>query len=292
MKIVLFGKGGQLGREFERILPVLGEGIALDRQELDLCDLQSLKTTLNEPRPDLIVNASAYTDVDRAEEESELAMKINAAAPGVMAECSRQLGAAFIHYSTDYVFDGLGTTPYTERDRPNPLNVYGKSKLLGEENIEQSGEAYLILRTSWVYSLRGNSFVNKVLGWARKNSTLRVVDDQISSPTWARMLAGLTSLLVAGHRADLYETIRARRGIYHLAGSGYTSRYEWAKRVLAHDPRKGEQTVEAVEPASSADFPTPARRPLFSALDCSRFEEAFGLRLPPWEETLRLALSG
>lgn len=291
MKIVLFGKNGQLGWEFQRTLPALGEVVSLDRQDIDLCDFDRLEKILNELKPDLIINASAYTDVDGAEKEPELAMKTNAAAPGVIAEQARNLGAVFIHYSTDYVFDGKGTTPYTEDDRPNPLNVYGKSKLIGEENIAQAGGAYLILRTSWVYSLRGNSFVNKVLGWARENSTLRVVDDQISSPTWAHSLTEITSLLLTQQRSGLYDTIRERRGIYHLAGSGYTSRYEWAKHILANDPRKEEQTVQTMEPARSADFPTPALRPLFSALDCSRFETTFGLRLPPWEETLKLAMS-
>jgi dTDP-4-dehydrorhamnose reductase len=292
MKIVLFGKNGQLGWEFERSLPVLGPVFALDREQLDLCDVHQLQLTLSELKPGLIVNASAYTDVDRAEKEPELAMKINALAPGAIAEISRKLGAVLIHYSTDYVFDGTRSVPYTEDDQTNPLNVYGKSKLLGEENIRQAADAYLILRTSWVYSLRGNSFVNKVLGWARKNSTLRIVDDQFSNPTWARMLAQITSLLLAKRQGNLYDSIREQCGIYHLAGSGYTSRYEWAKQILAHDPRRAEQLVRALEPGRSEEFPTPAARPLFSALDCTRFENTFGLQLPPWDRTLELAMAG
>jgi dTDP-4-dehydrorhamnose reductase len=292
MKIVLFGKNGQLGWEFERSLPLMGDVIALDRQELDICDLHEVQKTLGEIKPDLIVNASAYTDVDRAEKEPELAMKINALAPGVMAEVSRTLGAVLIHFSTDYVFDGRGNTPYTESETTNPLNVYGKSKWMGEEHIQQASDAYLILRTSWVYSLRGNSFVNKVLGWARKNSTLRIVDDQVSSPTWARMLAEITSLLLARHQANLYDRIHEQCGIYHVAGSGYTSRYAWAKEILANDPRRSEQTVQVLEPGRSEEFPTPAARPLFSALDCTRFENTFGLRLPPWSSTLKLAMTG
>lgn len=292
MKTVLFGKNGQLGWEFQRILPMFGDVIPLDRDELDLCDLQQVQRTLVELKPRLIVNASAYTDVDGAEKEPEPAIKINAQAPGVMAEMSRKLGAVFIHYSTDYVFDGKNDIPYTEVDPTNPLNVYGKSKLLGEENIKQAGEAYLILRTSWVYSLRGNSFVNKVLGWARKNHTLRIVDDQVSNPTWARVLAEETSLLLAQNQVDFYEKMVERRGIYHLAGSGYTSRYEWAKHILAHDPRRAEQIVQAIEPGRSEEFPTPASRPLFSALGCTRFEKTFGLRLPPWSSTLELAMAG
>ena len=292
MKIVLFGRSGQLGWEFERSLAVLGEVIALDRKELDISDLQAVQKALRETKPDLIVNASAYTDVDRAEQEPELAMNVNALAPGVMAEVSRTLGAVLIHFSTDYVFDGRGNTPYTENALTSPLNVYGKSKLMGEENIGQAGDAYLILRTSWVYSLRGNSFVNKVLGWARKNRTLKIVDDQVSSPTWARMLAEITSLLIAQNRVNLHDRIHEQCGIYHLAGKGYTSRYEWAKQILANDPQRAEQTVQVIEPGRSEDFPTPATRPLFSALDCTHFEKTFGLQLPSWSSTLKLAMTG
>lgn len=292
MKIVLFGKNGQLGWELERSLPVLGDVAALDREELDLCNLHEVQRILRELRPDLIVNASAYTDVDRAEKESELAMRVNAMAPGAMAEVSRALGAVLIHFSTDYVFDGRGSIPYSESDVTGPLNVYGRSKLMGEENIQQAGGAYLILRTSWVYSLRGNSFVNKVLGWARKNRSLRVVEDQVSSPTWARMLAEITSLLLAQNQGSLYDRLHEQCGIYHVAGSGYTSRYEWAKQILANDPNRSEQTVQVIEPGHSAEFPTPATRPLFSALDCTRFERTFGLRLPPWSSTLKLAMTG
>jgi len=291
MKIVLIGKNGQLGWEFQRILPILGEVISLDRKELDLCDLDAIQKILSEWKPNLIINASAYTDVDGAEKETDLAMKINALAPGIMAEMSRKLRAVFIHYSTDYVFDGGKNALYTETDQTNPLNMYGKSKLMGEENIRQAGEAYLILRTSWVYSLRGNSFVNKVLKWSRQNKTLKVVSDQVSSPTWARTLAEITSFVLAQNKKDLYENIHERHGIYHLAGSGFTSRYEWAKQILANDPERSEQIVQAIEPALSEEFPTPAVRPLFSALDCSQFEETFGLQLPAWNSTLQLAMT-
>ena len=291
MKIILFGKNGQLGSEFHEILPILGEVISLGRNEVDVSDLDALQKTLKELKPDLIINASAYTEVDRAENEFELAMKVNAVAPGVMAEVARKISAVFIHYSTDYVFDGKRDQPYTENDPVNPLNVYGKSKLAGEENIKQAGDAYMILRTSWVYSLRGESFVNKVLKWARKNETLRIVTDQISNPTWARMLAETTSLMIANHKADLLENIRERRGVYHLAGGGYTSRYEWAKQIVANDPNRTEQVVRNIEPALSEEFPTPAVRPLFSALNCTHFEKTFGLQLPDWRRTLELAMT-
>jgi dTDP-4-dehydrorhamnose reductase len=292
MNIVLFGKNGQLGWEFQRSLPLLGNVVALDRGDLDLCNLAAIQKVLREVRPSLIVNASAYTDVDGAETKPDMARTINALAPGAMAETARELGAVLVHYSTDYVFDGRAKTPYTEMDPTNPLNMYGKSKLEGEEHIQQAAGAYLILRTSWVYSLRGNSFVNKVLTWARKNSTLRIVDDQVSGPTWARMLAEITVLALGQNQANGYESIRERSGVYHLAGSGYVSRYEWAKQIVANDPRRAEQTVQAVEPVRSAEFPTPATRPLFSALDCSQFQETFGLQLPPWDSTLQLAMAG
>jgi dTDP-4-dehydrorhamnose reductase len=291
MRIVLFGKNGQLGWEFQRILPILGEVIALGRDEVDVSDLHSVQKILNELKPNLIINASAYTEVDRAEIELELAMNINALAPAVMAEAARKQDAVFIQYSTDYVFDGKKDIPYTENDPTHPLNTYGRSKLMGEENIKQAGDAYLILRTSWVYSLRGNSFVNKVLGWARKNENLKIVSDQISGPTWARMLAGITSLMLAQNNANLLEIIRERRSVYHLAGAGYTSRYEWAKEILVNDPNRTEQIVRDLEPARSDDFPTTAVRPLFSALDCTRFEDTFGLKLPNWNSTLKLAMT-
>ena len=291
MRIVLFGKNGQLGWEFERILPILGEVVALGRNEVDVSDLQNVKDTLKELKPNVVINASAYTEVDLAETDVERAMKINALAPAVMAEAARKNGAVFIHYSTDYVFDGTNNVPYTELDPTNPLNTYGKSKLAGEGNIRQVGEAYLILRTSWVYSLRGNSFVNKVLGWARRHEALKIVNDQISNPTWARMLAGITSLLLSQNNTNLLEIVREKRGAYHVAGSGYTSRYEWAKQILANDPNLSEQVVRNLRPARSEDFPTSALRPLFSALDCTRFEDTFGLKLPNWNGALKLAMA-
>jgi dTDP-4-dehydrorhamnose reductase len=290
MKIVLIGKNGQLGREFQRILPFIGELIALGREELDVSDPYAVQKILTSLQPDLIINASAYTEVDLAEIQVELAEKINAQSPGVMAETADRINAVFIHYSTDYVFDGKKNTPYTETDLTRPLNAYGKSKLMGEENIKQVGNAYLILRTSWVYSLHGNSFVDKVLGWSRKHTTLKIVNDQIGSPTWARRLAETTSQMIAANQADLWDRIRERCGIYHLAGSGSVSRYEWAKQILAYDPKWTDQQVQTIEPVSSSEFPTPAVRPLFSALNCEKFSQTFGKRLPAWPETLKIAM--
>ena len=291
MKILLFGKNGQLGSEFQRMLPQLGNLTSLDYEDIDLRDIHAVQQTLNELKPDLVVNASAYTAVDRAETEQDTAMTVNALAPGAMADWTRKSGAVLIHYSTDYVFDGRKGSPYIESDPANPLNVYGKSKLAGEENIKQAGEAYLILRTSWVYSVGGTGFVNKVLEWARKNETLKIVSDQISNPTWARELAKATFSLVSAHQGNLQDVMKERRGLYHLAGSGYASRYEWTKQILANDPDRTEQLVRSIEPVSSDAFPTPAARPLFSALDCSKFKETFDLSLPDWSDSLRTAMA-
>lgn len=291
MRIVLIGKNGQLGWEFQRVLPALGEVISMGRDQLDVSDSRVLEETISAQKPNLIINASAYTNVDLAEKESESAMRVNAVAPGTMAEVARKLNAVFIHYSTDYVFDGGNTQPYRETDATNPLNMYGKSKLMGEENIKQAGEAYLILRTSWVYSLRGNSFVNKVLEWARKNETLKIVDDQISNPTWARALAEITVSALAENKAGLLEKVREKRGIYHLTGSGFASRYEWAKLILDLNPNRTGELVRSIEPVSSDEFPTPAARPRFSALDCSKFQKNFDLSLPDWKKSLQAAMS-
>jgi dTDP-4-dehydrorhamnose reductase len=290
VNILLFGKNGQLGWELQRTLAPLGEVTALDYQELDLEDFDAVRRTVREVAPRLIVNASAYTDVDKAESEPDRAYAINGAVPGILAEEAKPLDAALIHYSTDYVFDGEKGSPYNEEDVPNPLNAYGKSKLAGEEAIRGVDSAYLIFRTAWVYSTRGNSFISKTLAWARQTKTLRIVDDQVSNPTWARMLAETTALLVARTLGQPAAWIAECKGVYHLAGDGYASRFKWARHILALDPNPGEQIATQVLPARSLDFPTPAQRPLFSALDCTCFGEKFGLRLPPWEQSLPLAM--
>jgi dTDP-4-dehydrorhamnose reductase len=291
MKIVLFGKNGQLGREFQKTLHQLGRTTCIDRNDLELSDIQALRTVLDELKPGLIINASAYTAVDRAESENEKAMEVNARAPGIMAEWARDARSVFIHYSTDYVFDGTKGSPYIESDPPNPLNVYGKSKLAGEENIIQAGGAYLILRTSWVYSVGGTGFVNKVLEWSRRNEALKIVKDQTANPTWAYDLGGVTYQALFENQASLYDTIREKRGVYHLAGSGFTSRFEWAKQILVCDPNPTEQRVRSIEPASSEEFPTPARRPSFTALNCTKFEETFNKTMPDWKISLQKAMN-
>jgi dTDP-4-dehydrorhamnose reductase len=287
MKLLLLGNTGQLGWELQRTLQPLGTVGACDFPEVDLADPASIRETVRGCHPDVIVNAAAYTAVDKAESEPELAKLINCAGPGVLAEEARKLHAILIHYSTDYVFDGKKGTPYRETDLANPVNAYGESKLAGEQAIQSAGGDTLIFRTAWVYSLRGDSFVSKVMGWARQNEILRVVDDQVSNPTWARMLAEVTAQVLA--RGMDY--LRERAGLYHLAGDGYTSRYEWAKEILSLDPKKEEQKIQELLPAKSADFPTPAQRPLFSALECQKFKQVFDLCLPAWDLALELVLT-
>jgi dTDP-4-dehydrorhamnose reductase len=294
MQILLIGKNGQLGWELRRTLASLGEVTVLDYPEIDLAREDDARRIIRQAhqkaRPQIIVNASAYTAVDRAESEAELAYTINARIPGILAEEAAALGAVFLHYSTDYVFDGSKGSPYVESDAPNPLGVYGRSKLEGERAVEQVGGVYLVLRSSWVYSLRRDSFVTKVLQWSRQQPSLRVVDDQVGNPTWARMLAETTSQLLAMGGKDVSGWLGDKTGMYHLAGDGFASRLEWARAILRYDPHKDEQATREVLPARTSDFPTPAQRPLFSALDCTKFVKTFGMQLPPWEEALQLAM--
>jgi len=286
LNLLLLGCTGQLGWELQRCLQPLGAVAACDYPKINMADAAGIREKVRECQPDVIINATAYTAVDKAESEPELAEAINGRAPGALAEEARRRKAVLIHYSTDYVFDGRKAAPYVESDLPAPLNVYGVSKLHGEQAVQQVGGDYLILRTSWVYSLREGGFVNKVLEWARQQDTLRMATDQIGNPTWSRMLAEITALLLA--RGE--EHIREHTGLYHLAGSGFASRFEWAKLILELDPDKQEQRVKEFSPALTADFPTSAQRPLFSALDCNHFFNTFGLQLPDWQAALRLAM--
>jgi dTDP-4-dehydrorhamnose reductase len=290
LHILLLGNTGQLGWELERTLAPLGELWALDYPAVDLANGMSICQALQHFHPNLVINAAAYTAVDLAETDSNLASSINATAPAIIAEEARKTGAAFIHFSTDYVFDGLKGSPYLETDAPHPINVYGHTKLSGEQQIQQIGGAYAILRTSWVYSLRRNSFVRKVLDWSRSQLSLKLVTDQVSGPTWARMLAEITSHLVLLGRKDILGWFSEHHGLYHLAGSGFCSRFEWGKEILQLDPHKEKQIVHEVIPAQTAEFPTPAARPLFSALNCDLFVQTFHLRLPDWKIALKLAM--
>ena len=223
-RILLTGRNGQVGWELERTLAPLGEVLAFDRKGFDLAEPDEICHSLRELKPDIIVNAAAYTAVDRAEAESDMAMAINATAPGIMAEEARRLGALLVHYSTDYVFDGAKSAPYTEEDATGPVNTYGRSKLAGERAIWESGCRHLIFRTSWVYGTRGGNFLRTILRLAAERDELRVVDDQIGAPTWCRMIAEASSLALA--RPDVPV------GLYHLAGSGETSWFGFARAIL------------------------------------------------------------
>jgi dTDP-4-dehydrorhamnose reductase len=289
-KILQIGTNGQVGWELLRTCAPLGEVVALDYPDVDLSDYAGVKRLVQEVKPNIILNAAAYTNVDKAESEPEKARAINAIGPGVLAEEAKKLGAVLVHYSTDYVFDGNKGSPYVEIDATNPLNVYGQTKLEGEQAIAASGCVNLVLRTSWVYSMRTGGFVTKVLQWARTQEVMRVVDDQISSPTSARMLAEVTALILAQGRNDVADYLREKGGLYHCAGGGSCSRYEWAKAILDLDPHKEEQVVKQLLPAKSREFPMLAKRPDFSALDCEKFEKILGVNISNWKNNLELSM--
>lgn len=284
MKILLLGKNGQVGWELQRSLAPLGELIALDRLGQvdlsgDLSDLQALRATIRRVAPDVVVNAAAYTAVDKAESDTEMADRINARASQVIAEEVNSLGAWLIHYSTDYVFNGQGDAPWREADQTAPLNYYGLSKLNGENAIIASGCRYLIFRTSWVYAARGSNFAKTMLRLAAERETLNVVADQVGAPTGADLIADVTALA-------LQKALRQPElaGIYHLVAAGQASWHQYASYVIDFARAHGEGVlVKNVAPVPSTSFPTPARRPLNSRLDTQKIRENFSLNLPEWE---------
>lgn len=249
--------------------------------DIDLSKLTDVDNLLREMKPAIIVNAAAYTAVDKAEVEAEKSLVINGTAPGVLAEEAKKMGAAFVHYSTDYVFDGQKGLPYVEEDIPYPINMYGQSKLAGEMAIQQIGGNYLILRTSWVYGMRGNNFLITMLRLAEEREELRVVNDQFGAPTWSRTLAESTALILAKGRDKLSEN----SGIFHLAANGYTSWYEFARKIMMLSDKRTQ-----VIGIPSAEYPTPAKRPAYSVLNNEKAYERFGIKMPDWETMLRLAL--
>jgi len=275
VKILLTGKNGQIGWELARVLAPVGELVALQRDALDLAVPDQIVRTVRSVHPDLIVNAVAYTDVDRAEAEPGVAMQVNATAPGILAEEAKRLGAALVHYSTDYVFDGAKSTPYVEEDPPNPINTYGKSKLEGERAIQAGGCRHLILRTSWVYGVRGRNFLVTILRLARELPELKVVDDQIGAPTWCRDVATATAQLAL-------QTVAGRaEGLYHLAAAGATTWCGFARKIL--DASKIDTPLSGIP---SAQYSTAARRPANSRLSSASLLDAWGIALPEWTESL------
>ena len=358
-RILVTGKDGQVGFELQRSLAGLGQVIALGREQMDLSQPDSIRRTLRDIGPDLIVNAAAYTAVDLAESEPELAMAVNGIAPGILAEEAKRLGAALIHYSTDYVFDGNrlegnrlganrseGTTaaapytkdyaphtgddaphtgddarhaeddaphtedatlytgddsPYTEDDAPCPINVYGRTKLAGEQAIQAVGVAHLILRTSWVYGMRGKNFLLTMLRLAQERDELRIVDDQIGAPSWSRALARATADILThlGYAKPGFGDACARQsGVYHLSAAGQTSWHGFAAAILAHaaSPERGQSAyalarVPALKPISTEQYPLPAPRPRYSVLVHAKLQRAFGVAMPDWKTSLAECMS-
>ncbi len=286
MKILLTGKTGQVGYELERSLQGLGEIIAVDRNQMDLSNLDQVRDVIRAVKPTLIINPAAYTAVDLAEKEPELAMRVNGHAPAVMAEEAKKLGATMIHYSTDYVFDGTKTTPYTEDDPTCPINVYGRTKLAGEHAIQAAGIPHLILRTSWVYGMRGKNFLLTVLRLAQEREELRIVADQHGSPTWCRTIADSTAHIVAqgGKTMHVEDGWQGRSGLYHLTAQGQTTWYGFTQAILAHSSIEKKPIVI---PITTQEYPLPANRPQHSVLSSARLIDAF-CNLPEWEHALRL----
>jgi dTDP-4-dehydrorhamnose reductase len=287
MKILLIGKNGQVGWELRRTLAPLAEVVAVDYPEINLTDTPALRQLVAGTRPAMVVNAAAYTAVDKAETETELCRQINAVAPGVLAEEAKKIGALMVHYSTDYIFDGAKTSPYVETDAPNPLGAYGRTKLEGDRAVKASGADHLIFRLCWVYGARGQNFMLTMQRLAREREKLRVVGDQFGCPTWSRMIAETTALALKQVLAGADRS--GFNGEYHLAASGQTNWHEFASRIIEWMP-EAERKCRAVEKIATAEYPTPARRPAYSVLDCGKLRKTFGLRLPDWEASLRQVL--
>ena len=300
--ILVTGKDGQVGFELLRSLAGLGQMIAVGRQQMDLSDPDAIRRVVRETKPDLIVNAAAYTAVDRAESEPELAQAVNGTAPGILAEEAKRQGAALIHYSTDYVFDGTKGMPYTEDDKPRPINVYGRTKLAGERAIQSVGGPHLILRTSWIYGARGKNFLLTILRLAREREELSIVNDQLGAPTWSRALAKATCDILKrlGYaRPGFGEACAEQGGIYHLSAGGQTSWYGFAAAILAHaaSARAGQPEfvlprIAVLKPIPTEQYPTPARRPRYSVLENAKLRRTFGLSLPDWKANLAECMSG
>jgi dTDP-4-dehydrorhamnose reductase len=294
MKILLLGKNGQVGWELQRSLAPLGDLVALDRQGAnglvgDLSDLDGLAATVRAVQPQVIVNAAAHTAVDRAESEPELAQRINADAPAVLAREAAAAGALLVHYSTDYVFDGSGNQPWHEDDATSPLGIYGRTKLMGERAIRQATARHLILRTSWVYAARGGNFAKTMMRLAQERERLTVINDQWGAPTGAELIADVTALALRQLQMRPQDA-----GTYHLAATGETTWFEYAKYVLAIVKQAQpaiKLVVNDVAPIATMDYPAPAQRPLNSRLETRRLRSVFGLRLPPWQEGVQRMVS-
>ena len=295
--ILLTGATGQVGTELLNTLSPLGEVIAPPRSTLDLTNLQSIRETIRTLRPRWIVNPAAYTAVDKAESEPELAYAINRDAVRAIGEEAATIGAGVIHFSTDYVFDGTGTKPYVEIDPTNPVSVYGASKLAGEQALAQSGAPHLIFRTSWVYGARGKNFLLTILKLAREREHLRVVGDQHGAPTWSRDLAQMTAHVISQAEAttngqDLNSALARSSGIYHASGAGETTWHGFAAEAVRQQREREPDTRFAeIEAITTAEYPTPAKRPANSRLNCDKLQQQFNWSMPEWRESLRHVLA-
>ena len=289
-RILVLGGDGQVAWELRRTLAPLGKVIAVGRSTaphaLDLAQPDTILPLVEQVRPDWIVNAAAYTAVDKAEQEPELAAAVNAIGPGLLAEAAGRVGAQLVHYSTDYVFDGRASSPYKEDDTPNPQGVYGRTKLDGEEALARAGCDWLILRTAWVYGARGGNFMRTMRRLAREREELRVVADQRGAPTWSRHIAEATALILAQLGDDRAAWHRAC-GVYHLTSAGEATWHDFASAIIGHQRQHEAIACQRITAISTADYPTPAKRPAYSVLDNDKLARTFGVRLPDWRVALQ-----
>jgi len=287
---LIVGNAGQLGRELEKIFAGLGPIVGVDRESVDLADAAQTRELVRSAAPDVILNAAAYTAVDRAESERELAYAINEGSPRVLAEEARVRNALFVHYSTDYIFDGGKTTPWIESDAPHPLNVYGASKLAGEQAVEDIGGKFLIFRTSWVYGPHGNNFLLTMLRLGRERERLSIVDDQIGGPTTSIELARATHAIVNGIVAGRFGAAEDWAGLYHMTCGGSVSWFGFARAIFARAAELLAAQQPALTPIATKEYPTPAARPRYSVLSNAKLRERFGVELTPWEAALEETL--
>lgn len=291
MRILLLGKNGQLGRELQRTLAPFGDVIALGRAEADLSHPEALRELVRALRPQLIVNAAAYSSVDNAESDPQTATAVNGIAPGVFAEEADNIRAGLIHYSSDYVFDGQSSRPYIEDDEPHPLNVYGQTKLLGEVAVQRTEAGFIILRTAFLFGSFGNNFFTTMLRLARKRTELAIVNDQIISPTWVRWIADASAQILNGIDPTLPQAasryLQECRGIYHLAGLSETTPSQFAHEILRQDPWQSEHKVVRIRNTRLADYPAAARRPAYCILDCTKVQQSLGVELRNWSDHVR-----
>ena len=285
--ILIIGKIGQVGYELNRTVAPLGRRVSVDYPEIDLTDGASIRKWVRETTPAIVINAAAYTAVDKAETDEQRCQQINGLAPGILAEEAKRAGAWLVHYSTDYIFDGTKRTPYVEEDAPNPLGAYGRSKLAGDQAVQQVDGSHVIFRLCWVYGARGQNFMLTIMRLAREREKLRVVSDQVGCPTWSRSIAETTALA-------LKQVVAARepgafKGVYHLAAAGETSWHGFAEAIISSMPAQ-EKKCKVIEPITTSEYPLPAKRPAYSVLSCDKLQRTFGLKLPDWRESLRQVL--